>query len=936
LSIWLTDHFGTAPYLFNAARFLVIFLLILVPTTLMGATLPILSQLVLQRHDRIGQSLGSLYATNTIGAVVGCLLAGFFLIGSIGIHNSIYLAAFLNIAVGAASRFLANRAGAEASAKTQKVAKKEKSKRAKPADPLALRLQILLLGGFAVSGVTAFAYEVLWTRSLIFVVGNSTYAFTIMLTTFLVGIALGGYGVRFFVDRLKNPLHFFAWVQVAIGISAACAMPLLGAFTRLPIAREWLAVAETGEASVLAIRFAASFVVMLIPTLLIGMTFPLAGKILVRNIHRSGAEVGKVYAVNTLGNIVGALLPAFLLVPLLGIQRGILTMAAVNIGVGLVILAYGRFGGSPFRHLTPVAVMVLIGLAATLPRSPQFPSNSQEAGDTVLFYKEGIAATTKVFQKPSTGEKHISVDGIQIGGSDPMLDYKQQWLAHLPKLLLDDYETELSVGLGSGILVGESARHEGLKKIVCLEIAPSVVEAAAYFEEENYRVLDSPKVEVVVNDAVNTLLTSRDTYDIISTDGKTKPEYGVNGVFFSKEYYTLMRDHLEPGGIAIQWIPIHYPPDIFKTVLNTFCCTFPHALIWYGEGNCFLVGSNESIDLDPDAIERKLSDPNQPYDGLRKFGISSASSLLGQLISAEDAVLNRSSAGSPLAVNSLERPIIEFYDFSDYQLPRIERERHNLEFLLSLRGQGRISSALNEMPESVQVAHEATGIYFQGQRLVFAEARRSVLEPYFDRALATDPDNPHLRYQISGHYLETGITLMEQKKWDRAEIYLKRGVELWPDDADIRYRYGFVLMKLGRGEEALREYEASLKLAPERLSLRKSLADTYLLNKMIPEAVGHYQLILEKHPRDAKALRGMGECLIAQKRFADALDYCQQAYELMPDDPEIIDSYAWAAFQSGNRELSREIVRKGGNYLEHSESIRHRLDLILKEPELEP
>jgi spermidine synthase len=172
LSIWMTDFLGSSPYLFHSLRFIVVFLLILLPTTLMGATLPILSQLILTRPNSVGRGLGSLYATNTVGAVAGCLLAGYFLIGSIGIHNSIYVAAFLNICIGAASWLLASRRKLKLSEDNEPAVKPNKTKSDQTAEPLPLRLRVFLLWGFALSGLTAFAYEVLWTRSLIFMLGH--------------------------------------------------------------------------------------------------------------------------------------------------------------------------------------------------------------------------------------------------------------------------------------------------------------------------------------------------------------------------------------------------------------------------------------------------------------------------------------------------------------------------------------------------------------------------------------------------------------------------------------------------------------------------------------------------------------------------------------------------------------------------------------------
>jgi spermidine synthase len=534
LSVWMTQTFGYSFTLFSIGRFIVVFLLILVPTTLMGATLPILSRFMIKRFENMGRSLGSLYVSNTLGAVCGGLVAGFYLIGNLGIHNSIYLAVVLNLGVGIVSWFVAKALSdspEEAETEAVESIDQNASKTTRPTS-LQKRQRALLLTGFALSGVTSFAYQVLWTRALVFYVGNSTYAFTIMLTTFLVGIAIGGYLVRFFVDRLKEPLRCFAWLQVDIGMSAVVAMPLLNIAVGSTGIITWFASMDIPWGATVLPRFAISFSLVLIPTVLVGMTFPLVGKILVTNLDRTGEDVGKVYAVNTLGNIVGALLPAFALVPLLGINKGILAMSVTNIAIGFGLFAYGRNQLSRRRHLAPVAIIALVALVLAAPMTSRFSSDTESPEDEVLFYREGVVGTTKVYVKQGTGEKHISVDGIQIGGTNFEIDYKQQWLAHLPKLLMSEYRSELSIGLGSGILIGESAKHTTLEKIVGVEIAPSVVEGARYFDAENNGILDSPRVDVVVNDGVNYLLTTEEKFDIISTDGKTLPEYGVNGVFF--------------------------------------------------------------------------------------------------------------------------------------------------------------------------------------------------------------------------------------------------------------------------------------------------------------------------------------------------------------------------------------------------------------------
>ncbi len=927
LSVWMTRTFGYSFTLFSIGRFIVVFLLILVPTTLMGATLPILSRFMIKRFENMGRSLGSLYVSNTLGAVCGGLVAGFYLIGSLGTHNSIYLAVALNIGVGLVSWFAAKKIDSTFVESKTVESKGTSGVSNTRSSPLQQRRRLLLLGGFALSGVTSFAFQVLWTRALVFYVGNSTYAFTIILTTFLVGIAVGGYLVRFFVDRLTDPMRCFAWVQLGIGLSAVAAMPLLNLAVGSTGLISWFAALELHWVSTLVMRFVISFILVLVPTILVGMTFPLVGKILVTDLDRTGEYVGKVYAVNTLGNIVGALLPAFILIPLLGINKGILAMAGVNVAIGIVLLAYGKTQLSRLRHLAPVGIAVLVALVVSIPFTSQFSSDTESPGDEVLYYREGVVATTKVYVKQGTGEKHISVDGIQIGGTNVEIDYKQQWLAHLPKLLMNKYRTELSIGFGSGILIGESAKHPALEKIVGVEIAPSVVEGAHFFTEENNGILDSPRVEVIVNDGVNYLLTTEDTYDIISTDGKTLPEYGVNGVFFSREYYTLMRDRLAPGGVAIQWIPTHYPYNVFQTVLRTFTRVFPHALLWYAEGNCFLVGSNHEIGFDLEAIDRKLSDPDGPFGGLRKFGITTAESLLSHVIAAEDVLREQTADAEE---NSLEKPVVEFYDFQDYAASEAERKLENLEFFFSVRGLGSAGDRINSLPAKMAAAYAAEGAYLSGRKLLLAGGDQALMEEHFARALSTDPDNQDIRYHIYGHAMQTVRNLMAAQQLTEAEPYISQAVRLRPNSTEARYRYGFLLMALNQPARAAREFEALVKLEPGNTAARHELASIYSANNQPDRAIGHLEAIVQVDSNDAGALFRLAHLVASKGAFYEALNHLKQAYDIAPQQPDVIDSYAWLSYLLKDLDTAQSVVRKGGLYYEGNPEFAQRRQTILE------
>jgi spermidine synthase len=808
----LNDTIGSQALLFNSVRFLVAALVLLLPTILMGATLPILSRFIITGMKSLGKNLGTLYAVNTFGAVVGSLAAGFFLIRNLGVHNSVYLACVLNLAVGVIAFALSMKVPAGAPAET------------KAGAPPANRHRLLLFA-FALSGFTSFAYEVYWTRSLVFLFGNSTYAFVTMLTAFLVGIALGGYTARFFVDRLRVPIITFAWVEVLIGLFAGVAMPVLvtvvySDFTEnlfRSVADQWLVT--------FLLRFGFSLLVMLVPTMLIGSTFPLVGRIYIQGLDRTSADVGKIYAVNTFGNILGAFIPGLIILPLLGINKSVLLMAAINIAIGAVILLAKRT--SVLGYAATALALVVAVFIAWLPVDFQFPSDTQRKGDEVLFYKEGISGTTKVYVNNETGEKSISVDGANIGGTNFYVNHKQQVLAHLPKLLIPHYESELSIGLGSGILVGECARYDALKRIVCVELAPSVKEGAAYFEKETGGVLSNPRVEIVVNDGINHLLTTAERFHIISSDAKSKPEHGGNGVFFSEEYYSLIEEHLEPGGLFIQWIPIYYPRNSYLTIIKTFTDTFPYASLWmFPAGHSFLVGTTHELKIDFARIEKMLDDPLQPLQGLKEYGISSAGALLSHCATMRP-VLAEQSQGA--ATNSFEYPYIEFYSFKDYAVPFKQRNLGNLAFILSLRKDVYNGPPLANISDGERIALDriCSGLtsYMKGQLLI--SGQKPGHQRWFNQAVELSGGDELLPFYVSSHDLQKAQFFFNSRRYNKAETAAKQVLAIYPRSAKAHFILGSISASKGLLQQAEDMLEKAVELDPKHLKARRQLQEVY-------------------------------------------------------------------------------------------------------------
>jgi len=780
------DLVGVSTTVYAFVRFLLAFLLVLAPTVLMGATLPVLTRYLVNRQTMVGIKLSTLYATNTFGAVLGVVVTGFFLIGKYGIHIPVYLAVIGNLLIGCIA-WMASLRISDSPADSIPPA-------TEPADDLTCEDRALgsgvfriILFGLGISGLTSFAYEIYWTRSLVFIMGNSTYALTTMLSSFLTGIALGGYLIRFFLNRIQDRAVVFGWIQVFLGIFSALALPLLFAISDAQSLNQFLIKTSNQIFPLIFSGFGVAFLVMLVPAILIGATFPLVGQIAVKDVRKTGSSVGKIYAINTLGNVLGALLPGFVLLNWLGIQKGILVMAALNLTLGFLILFLRLTGPSQHRIWRLVLPVLLVFSVVIMSRTPthfQFPSDGERDYYQTLFYREGPSATTKVYLNPKTNEKHMSVDGIVIGGTG-FAEFKQLLLAHLPKLLLEDVSKELSVGVGSGILAGESARHSRVHEITGVEIEPSVIEGAMWFAKENHDVLENPRLKTVTDDIGNFLRTTTDTYQVITADEKTADEYASNGFSYSLEYYALLRRHLAPGGLVAQWVPTTLPPRQYQMILKTFSQSFPHVQLWYflpawkrGPFNTILVGSNEQILIDYNHVSRQLAENPEAYQSLVPYGLTSAEAVLPQYVADEKIIRN---AVKTASINSLDHPRYEFFYPWDYAIDKEKKFIANHDFILKLKREaypdylGSLDKGMQDTAKLRQT-FAAEFRYLEGFRKFLTGIPLTEQYRIFDDALAVAPWNDSLRARIFAQYSHIAST--RRNPSERARL-MKRANSLY-------------------------------------------------------------------------------------------------------------------------------------------------------------
>jgi spermidine synthase len=670
---------GGDPFALSAARVLLAALALIVPTTLMGGTLPVLTRVVGQHRDALGRRVSLLYAVNTLGAVAGALGAGFVLLRVLGVTATVLTAVAANLAVGLVSLALPEqRLGSgpqgDGAARETTIA---------PAghggvEPRTFRL---VLWGIAVSGFCALGYEVLWTRMLAFVVGTSVYGFTIILVAFLPGIALGSEALGLVSRRGSLPavpaVAAFGGVQVAIGLSALAVTILMRDLPSHAMALQRVLTGAGGTefAARQAASFGVAFAYVLVPAFLGGVAFPLAATLHASFRSAVGDAVGEVLAWNTVGAILGSALSGFVLVYAFGIERSLQMLAVLNAGVGLLVLASLARRTAVGWAVGAAAAALLVALGADtrwgrfwdVDYFAVYRNNQRSAFDTaqerrdaventeVLYYHEGVNETISVV-RPKGAMQALIVNGRPEATTAHVDVQCQRTLGHLPMLLHPEPRKVFVLGTGTGMTLGSTSVHPGVERIVLAEIEHGVIDAARTFADHNHGVLDDPRLEIVLNDGRNVLATTDEKFDVVTAD-PIHPWSGGAAYLYTREYFRSVADHLRPGGIACQWLPMYeLTPDDLRSVVASFRTAFPHVMIWRTHYDAELVGSLEPIVIDEARLEQRIAHA-LVRDDLAAVEMGSAEDLLAYFVAADAGAARFAEAG---VVNTDDNLHLEF------------------------------------------------------------------------------------------------------------------------------------------------------------------------------------------------------------------------------------------------------------------------------------
>ncbi|MBW1829895.1 MAG: fused MFS/spermidine synthase, partial [Deltaproteobacteria bacterium] len=563
-SLYTAVHhqFHTTWYLMNLLKFLLCFVVLLIPATLMGGTLPVAVRYIVKSLKHVGNRVGSLYGINTLGAVVGCIAAGFFMIALYGAKETGYIAAVINLTIGLLILLLDSRLS---SAPVESLPEKEDTiqQSLKPYPP-AVATVILIVAG--VSGFCALAFEVLWTRTITFYLQASIYAFPTMLATFLCGSAIGTLLIIKFADKQKSAPMLIGILQLLIGIAAILTLWEFGSI-RLLIAKLW-ATSSRDWFSFLANGFVASSIIMFIPTLFMGMIIPLAAKVYAQTLNNIGGNIGRIYAINTAGAVVGSFITGFVLIPLIGVTKAIFAISAVNIAAGAVVLLLKFSPWKIFRYCVIAASLIFIigaGIMIIPAKTPLFFNSpyfmNLEAGEKILYYDEGPGATITVRRlSPYVFDNKrydlIEVNAANVAGTAPGLRVTQKIQGHFPLILYKattgmDTRFAFILGLGTGESSHCICLHD-IEKLDCLELVPGEIKANAQFNDINHKILENKKFQLTINDARNFLMTATKHYDVLESDA-VHPEIDIGT--YTKEYFEICKARLSEQGIFSSWIP---------------------------------------------------------------------------------------------------------------------------------------------------------------------------------------------------------------------------------------------------------------------------------------------------------------------------------------------------------------------------------------------
>jgi len=901
-----------SPLLLVAVQVPVSAAILLPPTFLMGGTLPVLSRFMAGRSGRVGASVGTLYGLNTLGAAVGAFLTGFVLVKALGTRQTIHVAALANAALAVGFAALARwvPAGAAVTPAPRRLGPQQEG--------LGRGRLALLLAAVAVSGFVSFSYEVLWTRLLTFRLQTTVYAFSIMLTAFLLGLGLGGALVGLLGRRSTSAYwRLYGWLEAGVGVCGLVGLLLF--FVPTPDF-------ESFAARTLS-HLLLSMAVMIVPTTLVGAAFPIACDLLASGVERTGRSVGTIYVVNTVGAVTGALVTGFLLVRVLGTEGSLTLVSLLIVLSGSAVLATAPAAGAAaprLRRWGPAAAVwaaALCSLVAVEPgllplvsgrprRLQQYLLRNQSLaiahpGEPVRLvgYGEGPEGVVVVSELKGS-HRVIAAGGTDVAGTSYILRNTQKLQAHIPMLIHPDPQYVCQIGFGSGETARIFASYD-VKRFDCVEISPVMLRMAdRYFRDINGGVLGSGRCNIVLMDAAAYLRYTDRKYDIIANDA-TWPSQAGPAMLFTLEHFENGRRHLRPGGIMTSWLPLDMPQQDIRTVLKTFHQVFPYVYVWTAlshlNKHALLVGCMQPLEIDASRFLDRFN--RYARKDLASVYLDDPAAFLACHFATANGMEEELSS---VTLSTNDRPALQFMHSRLYRQADMLVDayrllaRHRDSILGHLTGldnadpQGELATSIERMYAAVDhllaaltmdpsrdiererevAAARKAAPRHPASRLIAAAAReRQALSQEELSALALPALKEKARELLRSAAYPQALLAFEE--WDRRE----------PDSAAPKLGIGTCYLLMRRYSEALGPLREATTLDPDSADAQFQLGVACLRLGRAADAVGPLGRTVALAPQSAVARANLGTALAMLGRTREAVAHLSRALAL---DPQLL------------------------------------------------
>jgi len=859
----LIEHFAALV----AVRFVCVCVLIFGPSFLMGGTLPLFCRQYVASEKKISLSVGLLYGLNTLGAAFGCAVCGFVLIGTIGVNKTIWFAAALNLFIWlAVSQLRVSKRKLPEAAVGQ-----ERTERA--GETIASKTRgsgyVLIVSFlFFLSGFVGLGNEILLTRYLSLLVRNTVYTYTMTLTIVLAGIVLGSFVISLFGDNLLRRAMLFGVVHICIGL---CVLGVLMA----PVSW-WADVVDTPN---LYLRLWMFVLILFLPAVLSGISFPLAIRMVVGEPKLAGFGVGKMSALNTFGGISGSLVMGFAALPVIGIQKSLLMSTAISLFIGFCALILLEKQVKVFIRLAVTAVSIGAWVMLGFFSGTKLPEDFLGLHYKLIDFEEGINSNLSVVR--NQGQIQLHIDRLWQGVNQKS---NQIMAAHIPMLLHQDPKDVAVIGIGVGQTTSRFLMYD-IERLDCVDIEHELVKLILrYFDSEW---LDDERCEIIIEDGRNYLTHTDRRYDVISIEIGQVFRPGLSS-FYTVDFYQRASEKLKKDGILCQFAPIDFfSPKEYRGVVRSFIEVFPSSVLWYNLTEFLLIGFSSdraaipSSRLDLLRSRRRIrKDLRYSYWGGSRYYLNNKDVFLGGFLCGPEA-LKRMAAGGDVYRDDL--PALEYSTAG-----RIGGKEVKTSVLLMVNDYIEPVTAILQEPLREDKTTEisriqklnlgdilAASLYLRSQELQPAVANDKRIQ-LLERALAFNPDSYPVNSKLADEYKRKGLT-------EEAIKYYEKALWLDSDVAEIHYHLGGLYQEKEQYNEAVEHFSRYINLDDTPgADVYNNLGSLFYVQGDIERAVEHYQRALEIHPNFPDALYNMGIYYLQNKQYAKAEEFLNKSTEVRP------------------------------------------------------